>query len=388
VPGIHRQLPTGSQAQPSRAWPVVLLSIAAVCLPEAVKVAEAAGKNPTDEAPSLAGAAVVVDLTDLKALNAESRSVPAGPESAAAWSGAQQSAAMNPGYDPVSGLLGVIIGIQLTQSLRRTADQTRANEPIAGLRQQYDEGRETLRLEAQLLAALQRQDPAFGACVAEGDDRRNCKSRLQLRPRVTVGCSYRCIDVGLKVRWVTVRGKELYRNEFGFQSDLLPPTQAEDEGWARDDMEALRVALAQATETLAGMLVADLTTGRVNLNPQDSETLRYRNEMGVFHERGQLVREDAGRWLIRSIGGRLRSIPAGQRMTSEEYYQYLSGPPSQPPSTGSAVAPSPDSAALGEGRPVTEAPLADPDPAAAATDVPAQSEGSAPAESAGPTPEL
>ncbi|MBN8279801.1 MAG: hypothetical protein J0M16_04265 [Gammaproteobacteria bacterium] len=363
------------------------MSIAAGCLPPLVRLAEAAGKPPADEAPALAGAAVVVDLTDLKALNAESRSIPAGPESAAAWSSAQQSAAMNPGYDPVGGLVGVIIGIQLTQSLQRSADQTRANEPIAGLRQQYDEGRATLRLEAQLLAALQRQDPAFGACVAEGDDRRNCKSRLQLRPRVTVGCTYRCIDVGLKVRWVTVRGKELYRNEFGFQSDLLPPTQAEGEAWARDDMAALRAALAQATETLAGMLVADLATGRVNLNPKDSETLRYRNEMGVFHERGQLVREDAGRWLIRSIGGGLRSMPAGQRLTSEEYYQFLSGPPSQPPAPGPDVAPAPDSAALGDDRPAIEATVTDADPAPVATDVAAAAEGSAPAAAAGPTPE-
>jgi len=140
------------------------------------------------------------------------------------------------------------------------------------------------------------------------DDLDRCVNNIKLIPRVKFSTDLRSVEV--KADFVVndnTADSIVYRNSFVYLAAPVPPDSTVST-WADNDADLLFQTIDEAFVEIVKMIDRDLSPPAGSMDNTKVSTIKYRNELGTFYERGMLLEQTEGRLLLRDLRGNLRSV--------------------------------------------------------------------------------
>ncbi len=136
-----------------------------------------------------------------------------------------------------------------------------------------------------------------------------CENTATVCPQVQLSNDLRMLEVKVDFS-VTVKrtGEVVYKNSFIYLADPAP-SESRITYWADADARQFFQALDLALGEIVKMIDLDFLPAGGGRHEAQVFTIKYRNEIGTFYERGTLLRNTNQRIVLRDLRGNLRSLP-------------------------------------------------------------------------------
>ncbi|HWV14664.1 MAG TPA: hypothetical protein VN030_04470 [Cellvibrio sp.] len=224
-----------------------------------------------------------------------------GDQVAASIHQASMNAAMQPGGAPAgAGLAGALIGGSIVQSSAVSAAQKAKNAPV----------RQFLSTLSELDLASVFKSSKFSDHYSMPDDAeqgQRSDKKLVLVPTLEVSANYRTLNLNVAASIVGKGGKVFYKNFFQVQSDsLLEDGELLDALNGRSAQE-LEVRVREMADVLPGLIKQDFE-GWPNNNLTESVSIKFKNGMGEYFERGYILQTNEKTIVIKSLRGEVKQF--------------------------------------------------------------------------------
>lgn len=244
----------------------------------------------------------------------------------AAHSGVQSAASM-PGYNPAAGLAGTVIGLGLVKHIEDSSLRKKANAPIEPLRTVYAAHWRELALQDSFWREWDAHaSPDQQRCGPELA--RKCARNMTLRPTMMLLSGARILGVSIEGKLQD--GKTVHTNKAIFLSRPVSMTQIDEinDYWSRENLGAIEEEWSLAVSTLIPLLQTEIEM-RGKSAQQPAQAIRFANAAGLFYDRGVILSRDEQRIAYRSLDGSITSAYLDRLLTTEEYYDWLTGKSAQ-----------------------------------------------------------
>lgn len=248
-----------------------------------------------------------LELDDAGFLSVSAHPDPATREEMArSISAVNQSAQAPPGAGAGEMAAAYVIGVMLVKASADAEMQNNANQKAAELFRQLEKKEE----KEHLRALMQQRFMAMKTIQYEapGSDAECCENIAKIHPQVQLSNNLRQLEVKLDFELFDRNDLEpVYKNTFIYLTDPAPSNNSAGY-WADNDAEQFFVSMNAALGELADMIDNEFTSAAMRSKNEKIATIRYRNEAGVFYERGSVLRANGQRVVLRDLRGNVRSF--------------------------------------------------------------------------------
>lgn len=230
-----------------------------------------------------------------------------GDQLAASMHQASMNAAMQPGGAPAgAGLAGALIGGSIVQSSAVSAAQKAKNVPVS----QFLTTLSGLNL-TNVVKSSKFSDSytVFDA----GSQTQTLDKKLVLVPSLEVSASYRSLNLNVAVSIVGKAGKVFYKNFFQVQSDNLLRDGELLEALNNRSAQELEVTIREMASALPELIERDLQ-GWPDNNLAESVSIKFKNAMGEYFERGYILQTSEKTIVIKSLRGEVKQFSFTQML--------------------------------------------------------------------------